>query len=75
MQRMCVGKTTKLRRNDTLSVLGLRGVGKFCTMQCCIRRRCLLVSQPEWKRGGTVEPPRDFQSGLMGISVFIGIPP
>lgn len=75
MQRMCVGKTTKLRGDDPLSILGLRGLGKFRTLQCCIGRRCLLVSHPEWQNGGTVVPPRDFQCGLAGMSVFIGIPP
>lgn len=72
---MCLAKRRTKRDYMPLSVKECLCLQILDSMSGCIRHRCLLVSQPEWQNGGTVEPPCDFQSGLSEMSVFIGIPP
>lgn len=60
---------------EEMPTKGFRGLRGIRGMQRMERNRLALVSQPAGQKGGTVEPPCDFQCGLAGMSVFIGIPP
>lgn len=75
MQDLCMAEKRRSQRYEEMLIERFRGLRGICSMQRMERNWPTLVSRPEWKRGGTVEPPCDFQLGLSGMSVFIGIPP
>lgn len=75
MQNLCMAEKGRSRCFEEMLIERFRGLRGVRSMQRMERNRPALVSQPEWQNGGTVEPPCDFQSGLLGMSVFIGIPP
>lgn len=72
---MCLGEITLLRQNGLLSVSRFRGLRRLTTLRERIGYRCVLMRKPHGEKGGTVEPPCDFQKWLLGNAVFIGIPP
>ncbi len=75
MQDLCMAEKRRPRGYEEMPTerfRGLRGISGLLRME---RNWPALVSQPEGQKGGTVEPPCDFQCGLAGMSVFIGIPP
>lgn len=72
---MCLDQRRTERNNMPLSVEECLCVQILDGMSGCIRYWPALVSHPEGQKGGTVAPPCDFQCGLAGMSVFIGIPP
>lgn len=72
---MCMGESSGLRKNGALSVARFQGLRGFRTVRECFGGRCVLMRNPHGEKGGTVEPPCDFQKWLLGNAVFIGIPP
>lgn len=75
MQDLCMVEKRRFRCHEevpTKGFRGLRGIRSLPRMEFCWPA---LVSRTEWQKGGTVAPPCDFQCGLAGMSVFIGIPP
>lgn len=68
-------ETRRPRCYEEMPTKGFRGLRGIRSLQRMERNWPALVSQPEGRKGGTVEPPCDFQCGLAGMSVFIGIPP
>lgn len=75
MQDLCMVEKRRPRCYEEMPTKGFRGLRGIRGMQRMEQNRPALVSHPEGQRGGTVEPPCDFQLGLLGMSVFIGIPP
>lgn len=72
---MCMGQATTVRGLCVVSPKECRGLERVGSMRQRIRNRRVLVCRSEWKNGGTVEPPCDFQKGLSKMPVNRGIPP
>lgn len=72
---MCLGERMHRRQNDLLPILGVRDMGRLPAVRRCVRNRDLLMLIAWWKMCGTVIPHCDFQCGLVGNPLFIGIPP
>lgn len=75
MQVLCMVEKRRPRCYEEMPTKGFRGLRGIRSMQRMEQIWPALVSHPEGQRGGTVAPPRDFQCGLAGMAVFIGIPP
>lgn len=75
MQNVCMVEKRRPRCFEEVPTKGFRGLRGFRSLPRMELCRPTLVSQPEGQKGGTVAPPRDFQCGLAGMSVFKGIPP
>lgn len=72
---MCMGKATTVRGFCVVPPKECRGLERVRSMRQRIRNRRILVYRSEWKNGGTVEPPCDFQKEFSKMPVNRGIPP
>lgn len=72
---MWMGEASTVRGFCVVSPEECRSVGRVGSMQRRVRNRRILVYRSEWKNGGTVEPPCDFQKSLSKMPVNKGIPP
>lgn len=63
------------RRDESLSVKGLLRLQRFGGMYGLERIRRILKHLPNGRKGGTVVPPCDFQTGVSESTVNKGIPP
>lgn len=75
MQNVCMVEKRRHRCYEEVPTKGFRGLRGFRSLPRMELCWPALVSHPEGQNGGTVVPPCDFQCGLAGIAVFIGIPP
>ena len=75
MQDLRLAEKGRYWSYEEMPTKGFRGLRGIRSLQRMERIWPTLVSHPEGQKGGTVEPPCDFQCGLAGMSVFIGIPP
>lgn len=62
---------TRLRGMHEQACKSMGGVHRVCGLG---RSRLVLVLRPEWKNGGTVEPPCDFQRCYINLPLNKGTP-
>lgn len=72
---MCLDQRPRRRRDFGLSVEELSRMAKVAGLLGVERIRHLLKYNPHGNRGGTVEPPRDFQKESFKSPVDKGVPP
>lgn len=72
---MCLGKDSGVRGLCMVPIEESGGLGKVKSMRRRFRYRGVLMFKSAWIKGGTVEPPCDFQKGFMELPVNRGVPP
>ena len=75
MQRMWICKAEFSRYDGKVCLKRTRRLGRFSCMSGSLGDRRVLNYNPKGLKGGSVEPPCDFQKQSSVCPVFIGVPP
>lgn len=75
MQRMWICKAEFSRVDGNVCFTRSRRVGRLNPLRGWRRNRPVMKYSPQGLKGGSVEPPCDFQKQSSVSPVFIGLPP